>query len=87
MFDFTDPIGTEPGVSPALAKTSASAVSSTTSPTRVDVPWPSISPQASGDSPDLAQARSTASFWPIGLGAVMPLPRPSLDPAIPRTTA
>ncbi len=40
-----------------------------------------------GSSPAMRQARSTASRWPIGFGAVMPLPLPSLEPAMPRITA
>ena len=54
---------------------------STTSPTRVDVPWPSISVAVAGDTPAFCQARSTQNFWPTGLGAVMPFPLPSLDAA------
>ncbi len=87
MFDLTEPSATEPGARPAPANASPRLVTSTTSPTRVDVPWPSTSEQADGARPDLAQARCTASFCPIGLGAVMPLPLPSLDPAMPRITA
>ena len=34
-----------------------------------------------------SQARSTASCWPTGLGAVMPLPLPSEEPPMPRITA
>jgi len=37
--------------------------------------------------PAPCQARSTARRWPIGLGAVIPLPLPSLEPPTPRTTA
>ena len=60
---------------------------STTSPTRVEVPWPSISVPTVGDRPAFFQARSMQNFWPMGLGAVMPLPLPSLDPPMPRSTA
>ena len=60
---------------------------STTSPTLVDVPWPSIKVAVAGDNPAFCQARSMANFWPIGLGAVMPFPLPSLDPPMPRSTA
>ena len=87
MLDLTDPSGMLRGAAPAARSTSPSASTSTTSPTRVDVPWPSISDAVAGDSPALCQARSTASRWPIGLGAVIPLPRPSLAPPTPRTTA
>ncbi len=87
MFDFTEPSATDPGARPAPAKVSMRLVTSTTSPTRVEVPWPSTSEQSAGESPDAAHARSIASFCPIGLGAVMPLPLPSLEPAIDRTTA
>ena len=54
---------------------------------RVDVPWPSMSVAVAGDKPAFCQARSTHNFCPIGLGAVMPLPLPSLAPAMPRSTA
>ena len=37
--------------------------------------------------PAFCQARSTQNFCPIGLGAVIPLPLPSLDPPMPRSTA
>ena len=61
--------------------------SSTTSPTLVDVPCPSTLSPGSGATPTRSQARSTASFWPIGLGAVMPLPLPSELAPMPRMTA
>ena len=41
MLDFTDPSGTLPTGSPNGAKASMAAFASTTSPTRVEVPWPS----------------------------------------------
>ena len=87
MFDFTEPSATDPLGTPAAARTSPIAVASTTSPTRVLVPWASISEHWAGDSPADAQARSTAMRCPTGLGAVMPLPRPSLAPPMPRSTA
>ena len=87
MLDLTEPSATDPRASPAGPNASARLFSSTASPTRVDVPWPSIIVQAAGESPLLRQARSTASRWPTGLGAVMPLPLPSLAPPMPRTTA
>ena len=87
MFDFTEPRAMLPGAMSADANTSAMLLISTTSPTRVDVPCASTSEHTSGDSPALRQARSTAIRWPTGLGAVMPLPLPSLAPPMPRTTA
>ena len=87
MFDFTEPSAIEPGARPAPANASPRLFNSTWSPTAVEVPWPSISEHSAGDTPALLHARSIASFWPIGFGAVMPLPLPSLDPAMPRTTA
>ena len=87
MFDFTEPRATEPGGSDAPAKVSARLCTSTTSPTRVEVPCPSTSTPGIGVRPALFQARSIASFWPTGFGAVIPLPRPSLAPPIPRSTA
>ena len=87
IFDLTEPSATEPTGKWKLLSTSAMLCTSTTSPTRVDVPWPSINVPAVGDTPAFRQARSTASFWPTGLGAVMPFPFPSLEPAMPRSTA
>jgi hypothetical protein len=87
MFDFTEPSGIDPTGTPSLPNTSVSASTSTTSPTAVDVPCPSTSEHVDGATPARSQARSTASFCPIGLGAVMPLPFPSLDPATPSSTA
>ena len=85
--DFTEPSATDPGGRSAPAKASPRLFTSTTSPTRVEVPWPSTRPQAEGDRPAACQARWTAITCPTGLGAVMPLPLPSLDPAMARTTA
>ncbi len=87
MLDLTEPRAMEPASAPALPKTSPIAESSATSPTRVDVPCASISPTVAGSTLALAQARWTAIRWPTGLGAVMPLPLPSLEPAIPVITA
>ena len=87
MLDFTEPRATDPGGRGVPANASVMLWTSTTSPTLVDVPWPSTSEHDSGESPDFLQARSTESLWPIGFGAVIPLPLPSLDPATPRTTA
>ena len=85
MLDFTDPRAIEPGSAPV--KTSLRLLSSAASPTRVDVPCASTADAAAGFSPASPQARSTARRWPTGLGAVMPLPLPSLDPATPSSTA
>ena len=87
MLDLTEPSAIEPGATAAPLKTSIRLLTSTTSPTRVDVPWPSISVHWAGDSPELRHARSTERRCPTGLGAVMPLPLPSLAPPTPRTTA
>ena len=87
MFDFTEPRAIDPCAAPAPPKTSDMACASTTSPTAVDVPCPSMSVAVAGESPEASQARSMARRWPMMLGAVMPLPRPSLAPATPRMTA
>jgi len=87
MLDFTEPSATDPGASPAPANASVSAWTSATSPTRVEVPCPSMRPTPRGETPAFSQARSIASLCPTGLGAVMPLPRPSLAPPMPRMTA
>ena len=87
MFDLTEPSAIDPYGAPAPPKTSVIACASTTSPTAVDVPCPSISVAVAGESPAARQARSMARRGPIGFGAVMPLPLPSLDPAMPRMTA
>ncbi len=87
MFDLTEPSATDPGGTCAAEKASIRLLSSTASPTLVDVPWPSISVHSAGESPEFRHARSTAKRWPTGLGAVMPLPLPSLALPTPRTTA
>ena len=87
MFDLTEPSGTEPVARPASPKTALSDSTSTTSPTRVEVPCPSSRPRLLRGTPAACHARWMARRWPTGLGAVMPLPRPSLDPAMPRSTA
>ncbi len=61
MFDFTDPSRIEPGDAPAPPNTSLSASTSTTSPTFVDVPWPSTYVAVAGERPLRRQARSTQS--------------------------
>ena len=81
MLDFTEPSGSDPLAMPRLEKTSLRLSTSTTSPTRVDVPWPSMRLAESGFVPAFSHARLTANFWPTGFGAVMPLPLPSEDPA------
>ena len=87
MFDFTEPSGIVPTLTPCAPKTSLSDCTSTTSPTRVEVPCPSTREQVAGSRRALSQARWTASFCPTGFGAVRPFPLPSLDPPIPRITA
>jgi hypothetical protein len=87
MFDLTEPSGTERGARPDRPKTASRLSTSITSPTRVEVPCPSINPTVPGARPAFSQARSTAMRWPAGLGAVIPLPRPSLAPPTPRITA
>ena len=82
MFDFTDPSAT----GPSAPNVSCRHCTSTTSPTFVDVPWPSTIPHVRGDSPAAFHARSMASFWPSGLGAVRPLPLPSLEAPTARIT-
>ena len=71
----------------APEKASIRLLSSTASPTLVEVPWPSIRVHSAGDTPALRQARSIAKRCPTGLGAVIPLPLPSLALPTPRTTA
>ena len=87
MLDLTEPRAMDPGATPCEAKISSRALSSVASPTRVEVPCASSIPIDPGSAPAFSQARLTASFWPTGLGAVMPLPFPSEDPPIPRMTA
>ncbi len=87
MFDFTDPSATPCTGAPAAPNTAVRLSSSVASPTRVDVPCASIDETVPGSTAARSQARCTASRWPIGLGAVMPLPLPSLDPSMPRITA
>ncbi len=87
MLDLTEPRAIDPGAAPWAAKISSRAPSSVASPTRVDVPWASSMPIELGSAPAFSHARRTASFCPIGLGAVMPLPLPSEDPPMPRMTA
>src|ERR1035437_7694948 len=72
IFDLTEPSATELGGRLELLSTSIMLCTSTTSPTLVDVPWPSIRVAVAGDNPAFCQARSMANFWPIGLGAVIP---------------
>ena len=86
MFDLTDPRAIVPGATPAAPKILARLSSSAASPTLVDVPCASIAPTVAGSTPERSQARETASCWPIGLGAVMPLPLPSEEPPMLRMT-
>ena len=87
MFDLTEPSAIDPGATCACEKASIRLLNSTASPTLVAVPWPSIMVHSAGDSPAFRQARSTARRCPTGLGAVIPLPLPSLALPTPRTTA
>ena len=87
MLDLTDPSAIEPVAAPALPKTSVKLASSVASPTRVEVPCASMQEASAGSSPAIGQARSTASRCPTGLGAVIPLPLPSLEPPRPSSTA
>ena len=87
MLDLTEPSAIEPLAAPALRNTSVKLASSVASPTRVDVPCASMQVASTGSAPATCHARSTASRCPTGLGAVMPLPRPSLEPATPSSTA
>ena len=87
MFDLTDPSAMLCVGAPAAPNTSVRLCSSVASPTRVDVPCASTEVTVAGSSPAMSQARWTASRWPIGFGAVMPLPLPSLEPPMPRMTA
>ena len=86
MLDLTEPRAIEPGRMPS-PNTAERLSTSTTSPTRVEVPCPSTRVAVRGESPAFFQARSIARRCPTGLGAVMPLPLPSLAPPIPRRTA
>ena len=61
MFDFTEPSAIDPGAAPAAPKTDMSPSTSATSPTRVEVPWPSTSVATAGLSPACRHARSTES--------------------------
>ena len=87
MFDLTEPSAIDPGATWLPEKASMRVLSSTASPTLVEVPWPSIRVHSAGETPALRQARSTAKRCPTGLGAVIPLPLPSLALPTPRTTA
>ena len=85
MLLFTDPSAMAPR--PAPRNDSARLSTSTTSPTFVLVPCASTSRAVAGSSPASSHARFTASFWPAGLGAVIPFPFPSLEAPTPRITA
>ena len=87
MFDFTEPRAMLPGLAPAAPKILSMLSSSVASPTRVDVPWASMAVTVAGSSPARSQARATASCWPTGLGAVIPLPLPSEEPPTLRMVA
>ena len=62
MFDLTEPSATEPVRPMKLLSTSAMLSTSTTSPTLVEVPCPSISVAVAGESPAFCQARSMAQL-------------------------
>ena len=87
MLDFTEPSAIFPVGRSSAPKIEFRLLTSTTSPTRVDVPCPSINAALRGSRPALRQARSMARCCPTGLGAVMPLPLPSLLLPTPRITA
>ena len=87
MLDLTEPSATDPCGIPLPPKTAVRLSSSEASPTRVDVPCPSMRETVAGSTPALCQARAIASRCPTGFGAVIPLPLPSLEPPIPSSTA
>ena len=87
MLDLTEPSATPRTGAPAAPNTAVRLSSSVASPTRVEVPCASMAETVAGSTPACSQARCTARRWPIGLGAVMPLPLPSLEPPMPRMTA
>ncbi len=60
MLDFTDPSGIEPAGSPEPWKAARSVSTSTTSPTLVEVPCPSIKSPGAGAMPAFSHARVTA---------------------------
>src|ERR1017187_9327225 len=68
MFDLTEPSATEWVGRCSLLSRSAMHCASTTSPTRVEVPCPSIRVAVAGDRPAFCQARSRQNFWPTGCG-------------------
>ena len=85
--DLIDPSTHAPGAMPRSPNTRSIDWSSVRSPTTVPVPCASISPTDSGGTPARAQARSSARICPSRRGAVNPRLLPSLEPAIPLTTA
>ena len=87
ILDFTEPNIRLPFGNPRLPNTACKLSTSAMSPTRVDVPCPSIIPTLAGFNPAFCQARSMARRCPNGFGAVIPLPRPSLLPPTERITA
>jgi hypothetical protein len=87
MFDLTEPSAMLPRAAPAGPNTAVRLSSSAASPTLVEVPCASMADTLAGSTPACRQARSMASRWPTGFGAVIPLPLPSLDPAMPSSTA
>src|SRR5207253_6231184 len=90
MFALTDPSAVcapSRGVQPCSRNSSASAPTSTTSPTVVAVPCASTYPTDCGGTPASAYARRSASSWPPCLGVIGPSLRPSLLHAEPRISA
>ena len=85
MLLLAEPRAIEPFGAPL--KIEARLSTSTTSPTLVLVPCASTSVAVAGSIPASSQARCVESCWPIGFGAVMPLPLPSDEAPTPRITA
>ena len=81
------PLAEPRAIERAPPNTDARPSNSATSPTAVEVPWASTKVAVDGSRPASCQARWIASFCPCGLGATIPLPRPSLDCPTPRITA
>ena len=87
MLDLTEPSAIEPGAAPALREHVGQAGQLGGV---ADAGGGAVRLDAGGRrrvDTGAVQARSTASRWPTGLGAVMPLPLPSLEPPTPSSTA
>ena len=87
IIDFTDPSPIELFFIEPLSHTLQSVSASTASPTDVDVPCASMSCTVSGVICALSRALRMASICPLGLGAVIPFPLPSLEAPMPLTMA